>query len=133
MNQGFQPMVVQIRTRATAEPILAALDEVLVRRWNGQRTGEPGAWAVYRTGSAVELRLLGVYSAKGARRFPLVIRVDIAQDVAEDLDEDGGDHVVRLIIEGAEGPYLIYPKRAQKLWHANVERISTQIGELLAG
>ena len=118
-------MVVQYRTRATADGIRDAMDEVLVRRWKGQRTQEPGAWAVYRTGSAAELRLLGVYSARGARRFPLVIRVD--------QSEDAGDRVVRLIIEGAEGPYLVYPKRAHKLWHGNVERISTEIGQLLAG
>jgi len=124
VNQGFQPVVVQYRTRATADGILDAVDEVLVRRWRGQRTPEPGAWAVYRTGSATALRLLGVHSARGARRFPLVIRVD--------QEEDSGDRVVRLIIEGAEGPYLVYPKRAHQLWNGNVERISTEIGNLLA-
>ena len=117
-------MVVQYRTRANADGILGALNEVLVRRWQGQRTQEPGAWATYRTGSAAALRLLGVYSARGARRFPLVIRAD--------QGEDAGDRVVRLIIEGSEGPYLMYPKRAQRLWHGNVERICAEIGLLLA-
>ena len=123
MSHGFEPAVVHFRTNLSEDGVRNALDEVLVRRWKGRRTNEPGAWAVYRTGSATALRLLGVYSARGARRFPLVIRAD--------QTDDGGERAVRLIIDGDEGPYLIYPQRAQRQWRGNVDRIAAQLNALL--
>lgn len=123
MSHGFGPATAQLATRLSEDEVRVAIDDVLVDAWKGSRTNEPDAWAVYRTGSATALRLWGVYSVSGARRFPLVIRID--QTV------DGSERVIRLIIEGDEGVYLFYPPRALRLWRANVDRIIDRIRERL--
>lgn len=124
MSSGFPPAVIQFATSAAETAVREALDEVFVTMWKGRRTDEPGAWATYRTGSRAALRLWGVHSERGARRFPLIIRADVG--------EDAGHRVVRLIVDGDEGPYLIYPERAHRKWRGNVERLFEQVQHLLA-
>lgn len=124
MAQGFGSVAVEIETSADEAAIVRVLDDVLVNTWKGRRADDSGALPTYRTGSEAALRIWGVYSVRGARRFPLIVSAHV-------VDSDG--RRLTLTFTGDEGPFLIYPVRAHRLWRANVDLLTARISQRLAG